>query len=89
MRLCVQISVLSGNLTRVSELVAQLGRNIIEVEQERRYWVVPVRMAQIEILAEVRNSSDGHTLAECLADEDFQRTSLEQDTRPADQDRLA
>ena len=89
MRLCVQISVLSGNLARVSELVAQLGRNIIEVEQERRYWVVPVRMAQIEILAEVRNSSDGHTLAECLAGEDFQRTSLEQDTRPVDQDRLA
>ena len=63
-RLCVQISDLSGNLARVSELIAELGGNIIEVEHERRYRVVPVRMAQIETLVEVRNSGDGHTLAE-------------------------
>ena len=80
---------MSGNLARVSELIAELGGNIIGVEHERRYRVVPVRMAQIEILVEVRNSGDGHTLAEGLADEGFQRASLQPDTRPADQDRLA
>ena len=31
-RLCVQISDLSANLARVSELITELGGNIIEVE---------------------------------------------------------
>jgi threonine dehydratase len=71
LRLGVQISDLPGNLARVTELIARLGGNIVEVEHERWYRDVPVRMAQIEILVEVRNSGDGHSLAEGLADAGF------------------
>ena len=70
-RLGVQISDLSGNLARVTELIAGLGGNIVEVEHERWYRDVPVRMAQIEILVEVRNSGDAHSVAEGLADAGF------------------
>ena len=70
-RLGVQISDLPGNLARVTETIARLGGNIVEVEHERWYRDVPVRMAQIEILVEVRNSGDGHSVAEGLADAGF------------------
>ena len=70
-RLGVQISDLPGNLARVTDMIAGLGGNIVEVEHERWYRDVPVRMAQIEILVEVRNSGDGHSVAEGLADAGF------------------
>ena len=62
---------ISSNLARVTDLIAGLGGNIVEVERERRYRDVPVRMAQFEILVEVRNSGDGHPVAEGLADAGF------------------
>ena len=70
-RLGVQISNLPGNLATVSSLIAELGGNIVEVEHERWYRDVPVRLAQIEVLIEVRTGGDGHRIAEGLADGGF------------------
>ena len=53
-RLGVQINDLPGNLATVSTLIAELGGNIVEVEHQRWYRDVPVRLAQIEVLIEVR-----------------------------------
>lgn len=70
-RLGVQISDLPGNLATVSSLIAELGGNIVEVEHERWYRDVPVRLTQIEVLIEVRTGGDGHRIAEGLADGGF------------------
>lgn len=70
-RLGIQISDLPGNLATVSSLIAELGGNIVEVEHERWYRDVPVRLAQIEVLIEVRSGGDGHRIAEELADGGF------------------
>lgn len=70
-RLGIQISDLPGNLATVTTLIAELGGNIVEVEHERWYRDVPVRLAQIEVLIEVRSSGDGHRIAEGLADGGF------------------
>lgn len=70
-RLGVQISDLPGNLADVTALIADLGGNIVEVQHERWYRDIPVRLAQLEVLIEVRNGNDGHTIAEGLADRGF------------------
>jgi threonine dehydratase len=70
-RLGIQISDLPGNLADVTSLIAELGGNIVEVQHERWYRDIPVRLAQIEVLIEVRNGDDGHTIAEGLADKGF------------------
>jgi threonine dehydratase len=70
-RLGIQINDLPGNLATVATLIAELGGNIVEVEHERWYRDVPVRLAQIEVLVEVRSGGDGHKLAEGLADQGF------------------
>lgn len=70
-RLGIQISDLPGNLATVTTLIADLGGNIVEVEHERWYRDVPVRLAQIEVLIEVRSGGDGHRIAEGLADSGF------------------
>lgn len=70
-RLGVQINDLPGNLATVTALIAKLGGNIVEVQHERWYRDIPVRLAQIEVLTEVRDGNDGHTIAEGLADAGF------------------
>ena len=70
-RLGIQISDLPGNLATVTALIAKLGGNIVEVEHERWYRDVPVRLAQIDVLIEVRSGGDGHRIAEGLADAGF------------------
>ena len=70
-RLGIQVSDLPGSLARVTGLIADLGGNIVEVQHERWYRDVPVRLAQIEVLIEVRSGGAGHTIAEGLADQGF------------------
>jgi len=70
-RLGVQISDLPGNLANVAGLIAELGGNIVEVEHERWYRDVPVRLAQIEVQVEVRSAGDGQRIADGLADGGF------------------
>ncbi|MGZ0246994.1 MAG: hypothetical protein ACKVH1_13730 [Alphaproteobacteria bacterium] len=55
----------------MSSLIAEFGGNIVEVEHERWYRDVPVRLAQIEVLIEVRSGGDGHPIAKGLADGEF------------------
>lgn len=70
-RLGVQINDLPGNLARVTSLIAELGGNIIEVQHERWYRDIPVRLAQIEVLTEIRDGKEAHTIAEGLANAGF------------------
>ena len=70
-RLGVQISDLPGNLANVATLIAELGGNIVEVEHERWYRDVPVRLAQIEVQVEVRSAGDGQRIADGLDDGGF------------------
>lgn len=65
-RMSVQVSDLPGSLSRVTALVAELGGNIVEVEHERWFRDVPVRLAQIDMLLEVRNGADAGTIVDGL-----------------------
>ena len=67
-RMSIQVNDLPGSLARITALVADLGGNIVEVQHERWFRDVPVRLAQIEMLLEVREDDDaGKILAGLLA----------------------
>ena len=70
-RLGIQINDMPGNLATVTRLIAELGGNIVDVEHERWYRDIPVRLAQIEVTIEVRSGDDAHSIAEGLADAGF------------------
>jgi threonine dehydratase len=51
-RLRVEVSDLPGSLARITAAIARLGGNIIEVEHERWFQDVPVRLTEIDFLVE-------------------------------------
>ena len=65
-RVAVEISDLPGSLAQLTSLIADLGGNIVEVQHERWFRDVPVRLAQIEILIEVRNDDESRKIVEGL-----------------------
>ena len=70
-RIRVEVSDQPGSLARVTEQVARLGGNIVEVEHERWFYDVPVRMTEIDLLIEVRSPADAERILSGLAEHGF------------------
>jgi threonine dehydratase len=61
-RLRVQVSDLPGSLARVTATIARLGGNVIEVEHERWFQDVPVRLTEIDFLVETMDRESTRNL---------------------------
>jgi threonine dehydratase len=61
-RVRVEVSDQPGSLARVTAEVARLGGNIVEVDHERWYHDVPVRLTEIDLLIEVRSPDDAEDI---------------------------
>jgi threonine dehydratase len=83
-RLRVQVSDLPGSLARVTATIARLGGNIIEVEHERWFQDVPVRLTEIDFLVETMDRESTRSLlagleAEGLTVRRLSSTALDDD----------
>jgi threonine dehydratase len=70
-RLRVEVSDLPGSLARVTAAIARLGGNVIEVEHERWFEDVPVRLAEIDFLVETMDREATRRLVAGLEMEGF------------------
>lgn len=55
-----------GNLTRLLDVVAQEGANVIDINHRRAAWQVPVDRTGIEMILEVRDEQHGRGVIRCL-----------------------
>ena len=70
-RLRVEVSDLPGSLARITAAIARLGGNIIEVEHERWFEDVPVRLTEIDFLVETMDREATRRLVTGLEEEGF------------------
>ncbi len=56
-RLRVEITDAPGTLARVARLIGDTGGNIIEVYHQRLFFDVPVKMAELDVVLETRDSA--------------------------------
>ena len=70
-RIRVEVSDQPGSLAKVTEQVAMLGGNIVEVDHERWFYDVPVRMTEIDLLIEVRSPDDAERILAGLTEHGF------------------
>ena len=70
-RLRIEVSDLPGSLARVTGLIGKLGGNIVEVDHERWYYDVPVRLTELDVLVETRDPSNARDIVEGLNAEGF------------------
>ena len=68
-RLRVEVSDLPGSLARITAAIAKLGGNIIEVEHERWFQDVPVRLTEIDFLIETMDREATRRLIAGLEEE--------------------
>ena len=68
-RLRVEVSDLPGSLARITAAIAKLGGNIIEVEHERWFQDVPVRLTEIDFLVETMDRDATRRLIAGLEEE--------------------
>jgi len=66
-RLRVEVSDLPGSLAQVTHLIAERGGNIIELEHERWFYDVPVRLTEIDVLVETSDPRSASAIIESLA----------------------
>ncbi|MEP4377527.1 MAG: threonine ammonia-lyase [Alphaproteobacteria bacterium] len=65
-RLRVQISDAPGNLAQVSQLIGDVGGNIVEITHQRMFFDVPVKETYIDIVIETRNAAHAKEIVEKL-----------------------
>ena len=70
-RLRVEVSDQPGSLAKVTEQVAELGGNIVEVDHERWFYDVPVRLTELDLLIEVRSPDVADRIVAGLAEHGF------------------
>ena len=68
-RIRVEVSDLPGSLARITAAIARLGGNVIEVEHERWFEDVPVRLTEIDFLVETMDREATRRLVAGLEDE--------------------
>jgi threonine dehydratase len=66
-RLRVEVSDLPGSLAQVTRLIAEHGGNIVELEHERWFYDVPVRLTEIDVLVETSDPGSGGAIVKSLA----------------------
>jgi threonine dehydratase len=62
-RLRVLVSDQAGSLARATQRIGELGGNIVEIQHQRWFRDVPVRLAEIDVLVEVMDPAAAHALA--------------------------
>lgn len=65
-RLRVRVGDVPGSLSRVTGLIGELGGNIVEVDHERWYYDVPVRMTELDFLIETRGPDNADAIVQGL-----------------------
>ncbi|MEE8332803.1 MAG: threonine ammonia-lyase [Alphaproteobacteria bacterium] len=65
-RLRVEAPDQPGNLARIATLVGSLGGNIVEVEHDRWFRDLPVRVTGIDFLVEIRDEAEAATIIDGL-----------------------
>jgi len=78
-RLRVETPDQPGNLARVANLVGSLGGNIVEVEHDRWFRDLPVRMTGIDLLVEIRREADAAAIIDGLAGAGYRAWRLSSD----------
>jgi threonine dehydratase len=56
-RLRVEITDIPGALARVARIVGERGGNILEIYQQRLFFDVPVKLAEVDVVVETRNAA--------------------------------
>ena len=70
-RLRVEVSDQPGSLARVTALIGELGGNIVEVDHERWFYDVPLRMIEIDFLLETRDAANAAEIVAGITDQGF------------------
>ncbi len=65
--LSVEVPDRPGALASLTQAVAELGGNIVEVQHQRIFGTVSVNIAEVELLIEVQDSAHGDTIIQGLA----------------------
>ncbi|MFN0044477.1 MAG: threonine ammonia-lyase [Alphaproteobacteria bacterium] len=75
-RLRVKISDKPGTLAQVAEIVGELGGNIVEIYHQRLFYDVPVKLAELDVVAETRDMTHAHEIQARLSQAGFQTRIL-------------
>jgi len=62
-RLRVQVSDQAGSLGRATQRIGELGGNIVEIQHQRWFRDVPVRLAEVDVLVEVMDPAAARAIA--------------------------
>jgi threonine dehydratase len=65
--LSVEVPDRPGALAQLTQAVAELGGNIVEVQHQRIFGTVSVNIAEVELLIEVQDAAHGDTIIQGLA----------------------
>ncbi|WP_308909740.1 threonine ammonia-lyase [Pseudokordiimonas caeni] len=65
-RLRIEMMDQPGNLARVTEVVARLGANVIEVKHQREFGAVSLKMTEMELVVETKDRAHADRLVEAL-----------------------
>lgn len=66
-RVRIEVSDQPGSLGEVTRLIGELGGNIVEVDHERWYHDVPVRLTELDMLIETRDAKNAEEVVTGLA----------------------
>ena len=70
-RLRVKISDKPGTLAQVAEIVGELGGNIVEIYHQRLFYDVPVKLAELDVVAETRDMTHAREIQARLSEAGF------------------
>jgi len=79
LRLRVEVPDQPGMLARVTTLIGELGGNIVEVQHERWFRDIPVRMTGIDLIVETRDAAAGDEILNGLSAQDIRAWKLSSD----------
>ncbi|MCA8926507.1 MAG: threonine ammonia-lyase [Alphaproteobacteria bacterium] len=68
-RLRVEVSDAPGGLAQATRIIAEAGANVLEVEHNRLFFDVPIKLTEIDFVLEVRDAAHGDRLLAALAKE--------------------
>jgi len=68
-RLRVEVSDAPGGLALATRIIAEAGANVLEVQHNRLFFDVPIKLTEIDFVLEVRDAAHGERLLASLAKE--------------------
>ena len=75
-RYLIKIEDLPGSLSDVTEIIGDMGGNILEVFHQRLFGTIPVRKADLYITVETRDSSQSQRIQDQLRERGYDTTLL-------------